>query len=48
METYNVVSSAGYLVGSAISGAIVSSLGFEAAFGLTLTPNGRSIALMKK
>lgn len=48
MGTYNIVSSAGYIAGSAISGAIVSSLGFEAAFGLTLALMGGSIALMKK
>ncbi|NJE01655.1 MFS transporter [Thermococcus sp. JdF3] len=48
MGTYNVVSSAGYITGSAISGALISSTGFGAAFGLALALIGGSIALLKK
>ncbi len=36
MGTYNLVSSAGYVTGSALSGLLVSSAGFGAAFGLGL------------
>ncbi|CAD5243708.1 MFS transporter [Thermococcus camini] len=48
MGTYNVVGSAGYITGSAISGALISSAGFGAAFGLGLVLIGGSIALLKK
>ncbi len=48
MGTYNVVGSAGYITGSAISGALISSAGFGAAFGLALVLIGGSIALLKK
>ncbi|HDZ36445.1 MAG TPA: MFS transporter [Thermococcus sp.] len=48
MGTYNVVSSAGYIMGSAISGTLVSSVGFGAAFGLALALVGGSLALLKK
>ncbi|NJE62232.1 MFS transporter [Thermococcus sp. 21S7] len=48
MGTYNVVSSAGYITGSAISGALISSAGFGAAFGLGLALIGGSLALLKK
>lgn len=48
MGTYNVVSSAGYITGSAISGALISSAGFGAAFGLGLALVGGSIVLLKK
>jgi len=48
MGTYNVVSSAGYITGSALSGALISSAGFGAAFGLGLALVGGSIALLKK
>ncbi|AEK72761.1 permease [Thermococcus sp. 4557] len=48
MGTYNVVGSAGYIAGSAISGALISSAGFGAAFGLGLALVGGSIALLKK
>ena len=48
MGTYNVVSSAGYITGSAISGALISSAGFGATFGLGLALLGGSIALLRK
>ncbi|AFL94707.1 major facilitator superfamily permease 4 [Thermococcus cleftensis] len=48
MGTYNVVSSAGYIAGSAIGGALVSSAGFTATFGLGLALIGGSLALLKR
>ncbi|KUH32888.1 MFS transporter permease [Thermococcus celericrescens] len=48
MGSYNVVSSAGYITGSAISGTLISSAGFGAAFGLGLALIGGSLALLKK
>ncbi|ASJ04130.1 MFS transporter [Thermococcus barossii] len=48
MGTYNVVSSAGYIAGSAIGGALISSAGFTATFGLGLALIGGSLALLKR
>lgn len=48
MGTYNVVSSAGYITGSALSGAVISSAGFGTAFGLGLLLLGGSLMLMKR
>jgi hypothetical protein len=48
MGTYNVVSSAGYIAGSAIGGALISSAGVTATFGLGLALIGGSLALLKR
>ncbi|NJE06322.1 MFS transporter [Thermococcus sp. M36] len=48
MGTYNVVSSAGYITGSALSGAVISGAGFGGAFGLGLLLLGGSLVLMKR
>ncbi|NJE42497.1 MFS transporter [Thermococcus sp. GR6] len=48
MGTYNVVSSAGYITGSALGGWIVATAGFGTAFGLGLVLLGGSIALLRK
>ena len=48
MGTYNVVSSAGYITGNVLGGAVISSAGFTAAFGFGLLLIGGSIALMRK
>ncbi|WP_457752034.1 MFS transporter [Thermococcus sp.] len=48
MGTYNMVSSAGYIAGNIIGGAVISSAGFSAAFGIGLLLVGGSIALMRK
>ena len=48
MGTYNVVSSAGYITGSALSGALISGAGFGGAFGLGLLLLGGSLALLRK
>lgn len=48
MGTYNLVSSAGYVTGSALSGLLVSSAGFGAAFGLGLALLGGSVALLRR
>ena len=47
MGTYNVVSSAGYITGNLLGGAVVSSAGFTAAFGMGLLLICGSIALMR-
>ncbi|WP_297475649.1 MFS transporter [Thermococcus sp.] len=48
MGTYNVISLAGYITGSALSGALISGVGFGGAFGLGLVLLGGSLALMRK
>ena len=48
MGTYNVISSAGYITGNLLGGAVISSAGFPAAFGLGLLLIGGSIALIRK
>ncbi|WP_297062821.1 MFS transporter [Thermococcus sp.] len=48
MGTYNVVSSAGYIAGSAIGGPLVSTVGFSATFGLGLALIWGSVALLRR
>ncbi|ASA77044.1 MFS transporter [Thermococcus sp. 5-4] len=48
MGTYNVVSSAGYITGSALGGFAASTVGFVPIFGAGLLLLGTSIALLKK
>ena len=48
MGTYNVISSAGYITGSALSGAVISGAGFGGAFGLGLLLLGGSLVLLRK
>ncbi|WP_297520657.1 MFS transporter [Thermococcus sp.] len=48
MGTYNVISSAGYITGSALSGALISGVGFGGAFGLGLLLLGGSLALLRR
>ena len=48
MGTYNVVSSAGYIAGSALSGVLIPGAGFGGAFALGLILLGGSLALLRK
>ncbi|ASJ08692.1 MFS transporter permease [Thermococcus siculi] len=48
MGTYNVVGSAGYITGSALGGAIISSTGFGGALSVGLALLGGSIILLRK
>ncbi len=48
MGTYNVVSSAGYIIGNLLGGTVISTAGFPATFGFGLLLIGGSMALMRK
>ncbi|NJE00101.1 MFS transporter [Thermococcus sp. LS1] len=48
MGTYNVVSSAGYIAGSALGGYVVSAFGFGMTFGLGVALLGGSVLLLRR
>ncbi|WP_234394330.1 MFS transporter [Thermococcus piezophilus] len=48
MGTYNVISSAGYIAGSALGGYVVSAFGFDMTFGLGVALLGGSVLLLMR
>ncbi|NJE84882.1 MFS transporter [Thermococcus sp. CX2] len=48
MGTYNVISSAGYIAGSALGGYVVSAFGFGMTFGLGVALLGGSVLLLRR
>jgi len=48
MGTYNVISSAGYIVGSAIGGSVISTVEFATTFGIGLALSWDSVALLRR
>ena len=48
MGTYNVLSSAGYVAGSALGGSLVSAVGFGPTLGLAVLLVGSSLAVVKR